>query len=316
MMPVQKNPPDSSPRAMIFIMALALIMATLLNSQTILRNLVSVQLNRQVFSFSLPAKRWEPNVGNPSGLPLSYAIYSLGQIDAGKTELLLDMLNNNPNHPLLHFALGERYYQAGDADQALLHWRSVPDVDIYFAIRSTLAISKQNETAAMEYANISRQIDPQDSFMRVPMLRDLCRWFYERKDYQTALPWCHSYAALDASPTTNLLLANVLAGAGKLSEAIDVLRTIIAGDQTQAHGQAYFILGEVQRRAGDYQAARSAYELSLQSGYDQPWVWISLANTYRQLGEMPKACQVYQAAIQSGYTPDPVNLMNFSDCVR
>jgi tetratricopeptide (TPR) repeat protein len=146
------------------------------------------------------------------------------------------------------------------------------------------------------------------------MLRDLCRWFYERKDYPAALPWCRSYAALEASPATQLLLANALTGASNLSEALDLLRMLIEGNQTQVSGQAYFLLGEIQRRQGDYQAALSAYEQSLETGYAHLWVLISLANTYRQLGDMPKACEVYAAALQSGYTADTQNQSNFLDC--
>jgi tetratricopeptide (TPR) repeat protein len=298
------------------IMAAALLLATLVRGQTVTRNMSSIQITRRTLSSAATAERWSPDAIPVSNLPVSYAVYSLDQNDPGQTNTLLEMLQTYPNHPLLAFALGYRYYQAGDVRKALQHWRSVPDVDMYFANRSTLAMSNQDEQAAVIYADLSRQILPQESLYHIPMARDLCKWFAERKQYEKALPWCSSFAALDPSPSSNIYLANMLAGAGNLPEAIDVLTRLVESEQPEANGQAYFLLGEFQRRQANYEAARISYENSLQSGYVMPWVLISLANTYRQLGDIPKACEVYGAAIRSGYTADAVNQSNFSSCER
>jgi arylsulfatase A-like enzyme/predicted Zn-dependent protease len=109
-----------------------------------------------------------------------------------------------------------------------------------------------------------------------------------------------------ANPKEKIVIFNTLSRAremgleGKVEEAVGMIKRIIADDPDII--DAYFSLGNIYFKHGDYEEAIANFRESLERRPDDPFTVINIANAYRRMGEYEKAEKFILDYLSKGMT--------------
>jgi arylsulfatase A-like enzyme/predicted Zn-dependent protease len=109
-----------------------------------------------------------------------------------------------------------------------------------------------------------------------------------------------------ANPKEKIVIFNTLSRAremgleGKVEEAVGMIKRIIADDPDII--DAYFSLGNIYFKHGDYEEAIANFRESLERRPDDPFTVINIANAYRRMGEYEEAEKFILDYLSKGMT--------------
>lgn len=214
-------------------------------------------------------------------------------------EILLAALRNQNDDPQLLARLGELYVRIEDWGRARqtitrLEELNLPDTEPLISELTARLLAAQNRAQDLE----KFLTDLTEGQSNMGAVAAVIRLHLANGDVQGALQYSSSLLADDPeNPTLRFLQAGVLATEGQLSDAAEILSSLVA--EYPAHEQSWLSLYRVQRSMGDRTSADATLERAadaLPQSVSIKWVQASAAEAD---GDIGTAIAIYEALYEA-----------------
>lgn len=207
-------------------------------------------------------------------------------IPASKSKTRLD--------PLTRFFQGQAMYLAGRTDEALAIWRTIPQLDVYFAFQGDSAYVRNEQDEALQFYQLSWRLASTNTAAKHNMLLNLCRYHRGNGQLEQALQWCQRARDVSDDYWTLSEIGRTYYEAGQYELAENVLRQ--AMDKLPDQGAAYQWLGLTLYNSGRVKEGIQMLSKSARLNPSSVWPRLELANLYlREKNYSAAACQYLQA---------------------
>ncbi len=201
--------------------------------------------------------------------------------------------------PIMCLEQGWALYQLGGHESALHKWRSITNIDIYFAYQGDLAYLQQDKKRALELYALSWAISPSPSSKKETMFLNLCREHRSNREMEAGIAWCLQAVASNRNYWALVELGRTYYEARRYELAEAVLREAIS--QAPGQASAYQWLGLNLYKQGQKQEAVEALITSVQLAPTNVWMHLDLGNIYQLEGDYQSAaCEYIRALALTG----------------
>lgn len=186
---------------------------------------------------------------------------------------------------------GETLRAYGDDGGAITLWRTIANIDQYFAFQGDIAFEKGDKSEALRLYNLSWRIKDTPTPKKTTMFLNLCREHRNAREIAIAIYWCEQAVRSRNDYWTTVELGRTYFEAKQYKSAESTLREAIL--LAPERGSGYYWLGLTLQRLGFIQEGLEELYKSVHLDPKNPWARIDLASTLALMGEYRKAACEY-----------------------
>lgn len=208
---------------------------------------------------------------------------------------------------IIRYLFGKALLTSGDLEGAIRVWRTVANLDQYFAFLGDVAFEQKNKHEALRFYDLSWQIASTTSSRKVTMFLNLCREYRNLQETEAAAYWCEQAVRSRDDYWTKVELGRTYFEAKQYKLAESTLRSAIL--LAPEKGSGYHWLGLTLRRLGFIQESLEKLHKSVYFDPTNYWARIDLADALASNGEYDKAACEYRKAQELLSQSDRVELL-------
>lgn len=206
----------------------------------------------------------------------------------------------SPSNAMLRFFAGNAYYECGNVDQAITHWRSA-QASSYFYLQCEESLHQNRNNDVLTQCGIVVDLDP-----NLALAFDyLGRAHARLRQNQLAIGFYEKAISLDESiPGLYLRAGGAYEQLGELEIAERYLRAAI--EQAPMDSRGYYWLGRIYSKRGNYAEAEEYLKEAIRFDDQQPHYFVMLGDLYCATHNAQKAEANYRLA--QSLQPDNANI--------
>ena len=220
----------------------------------------------------------------------------------------------HPDQLISAYQLGQFYLDQGRRAAAVTQWQQVAGAEIRLASLALEQLERGKMDQATYYADLSHAVAPRPTSARIDLYRSLCDAWRAADSLTTSLLWCRLASDILHNGWTQAAYARLLIQDEQYDLAESVLTTGLGYKNDAAFGTLYQTLAGLYLRQARLELAEQAYQLALESGHDNQWVYFGLADVAQLSEKTDRACKFLSLAIEKGHNLTTGDRMRFSDC--
>lgn len=192
---------------------------------------------------------------------------------------------------ITRYLYGKALFAYGAQEEAIAVWRTVTNLDQYFAFLGDIAFDQKDKHTALQFYDISWQITSTTSSKKTTMFLNLCREHRNLREMETAIYWCEQAVRSRDDYWTRVELGRTYFEAKQYKLAESTLRSAIL--LAPENGAGYHWLGLTLQRLGFIQEGLEKLYESVRLNPANYWTRIDLAGALASNGEYYKAACEY-----------------------
>jgi tetratricopeptide (TPR) repeat protein len=267
-------------------------------------NLASLAVSQGVLTHDLSrlrsASQWLP-FASAYGASKAKVAYHAGLIQRQQGDpraalrTLRQAAEENPEDPMIRFAVGDVLLELGDVTAAIEAWRAIGDED-FFVQAGKSALDHQQWEWAKQYFLTAQEINPDAEGLR----RGLALTYWHSRDWDNAEDAIHQWIRLDGEKAESLyFLGRVAFERHDDLTALDVLHRAFTRDPEGDWGyNSAMALGDVYRSRRQFEEARQWVVIAHEIKPDEETPFIMLAENLADQQQYAQALEQLRAILE------------------